>query len=340
MKTKRIHKVLAGLLILGIIGFTACKKEEVVKVFGFVQGFVYDGTTNTILDDVKVTWEVAGKQDSTTATAADGFKINDLYSGTYILKFSKTGYSTVIDDISVPMDDFTATAKGGANKEYMVSVNPVMYPLNAGVVGRVYKSENSRSIPIEGAIVRAEMPNSNLIPRIYETTTDADGYYNFENLPAVSYVYIRVLEYIDSNGEKYYDYYNDFNIVPGAVTTISAITLSHATDPLMLTNTSLWIAPGVVMNDVPVTTRTFTLTFNKDIDQAVSEERRGDTDLVRLTGAGITTADYSFTISGNVVTLTTTIDLTAASNYTINYNLYTAQPYDGLNSSVSFTTAN
>ncbi len=340
MKTKRIHKVLASLLVLAIIGFTACKKEEVVKVFGFVQGFVYDGTTNSILDDVKVTWEVAGKQDSTTATAAEGFKINDLYSGYYTLKFSKTGYSTVIDDIYVPMDDFTATVKGGANKEYMVSVNPMMYPLNAGVTGRVYKTENSRNIPIEGAIVRAEMPSSSLIPRVYETTTDADGYYSFSNLPAVYNIYIRVLEYTDSNGEKYNDYYNDFIIVSGAVTTISPIMLSQITDGLRLTNTSLWIAPGVVMNDVPVTTRTYTLTFNKDIDQAVSEERRGGTDLVRLNGLGINNTDYSFTISGNVVTLTTTVDLTPATGYTLSYNLYSNQPYDGLNSNINFTTAN
>lgn len=331
MKTTRIYKVLAALLILGIIGFTSCKKEEVVKVFGYVQGFVYDGTNNTAIDDVKVTWEVAGKQDSTTATAADGFHIDNLYSGEYYILFSKAGYSTVMEDLYVPMDDFAATAKGGADKEYMVSMYPTMYPMNAEVTGRVYKNENSIYIPIEGAVVRLELPYDNIIPRVYETTTDADGYYTFSNIPAVSWTYLRVLEYTDANGEKYNDYYNDYDIVAGATTTINPINLSRITDNLKLINTNLWTAPDVPTNNFPIN-GSITLEFNKDVDQSVTEERGG---YVNLYGAGT----YKVVYNGNIITITPDVNFSTSSNYSVEFEVYNKLAYEYTYKNIPFSTA-
>lgn len=138
MKTSNMYKIFAGLLILGIIGFISCKKEEVVKIFGFVQGFVYNGSNNEIIDDVDISWEVAGNPYSTTASIDEGFRIDNLYSGYYSLTFSKENFSTYNYEVYVPMDDFTATVKGGANKEYMISVNPKLYPMDANLTGRVY----------------------------------------------------------------------------------------------------------------------------------------------------------------------------------------------------------
>lgn len=339
MKTKRIHTVIAGLLILAMIGITSCKKEEVVKVFGFVQGFVYDGSNNTVLDNVKVEWQVAGKNDSTTATAADGFKVNNLYSGEYLLKFSKANYSTVQYWVDVPIDDFTGTVRGGANKEYMVSVDPEMYPLNAGLKGRVYKSENSQSIPVEGATVRVEIDNSRIIPGTYETTTDADGYFSFSSLPAVDYVYVRVLEYEDGNGERYNGTYNDYSLISGQTMTINPFTLSQIKDALKLVNTNTWIAPGVATDEF-VVSENVVLEFNHDISEAVSKERANSDFPVYMVGGGLTTADYTVTYSGNTVTINPNANLTASTTYTVLYNVYGSQPYAGISSNFSFTTAN
>ena len=62
MKTKNLKKIILGILALGLIGLTSCEKMEVVKVIGFIQGHVFNGNTNEVLDSVKVEYMVAGSK--------------------------------------------------------------------------------------------------------------------------------------------------------------------------------------------------------------------------------------------------------------------------------------
>ena len=333
---KKINKVLASLLVLAIIGFTSCKKEEVIKVFGFVQGFVYDGSTNEVLDNVAVEWEVSGNPNSTSATEAEGFAINDLYSGYYNLVFSKEGYSTAMYKVEVPMDYHTGTARGGGSKEFMISVDPNLYPLTAGLTGRVYKTENSFYVPIEGATVRVEINNDNLVPNMYQTTTNADGYYTFTELPAYGDVTVRVLEYTDENNEVYYGTTSNVTLVAGVSTTRSVFYLSQYTDALKLINTNAWIAPGVITDEF-VVSDDIVLEFNHDISEAISKERANSNLPVYI--SGLYSDEYTVTFSGNTVTINPDADLNASTYYRVYYTVYGSQPYGGTYSSFSFRTA-
>jgi len=349
MKKNRIYKVLASLLILALIGFSSCEKQEVIKVIGFVQGYVYDGNTNVILDNVKVEWEVAGNKDTTTSTATDGYKIDNLFSGNYNVTFSKANYTTVVYEISIPKDDFTVTAKGGGNKEYVVTADPNLYPLNASLKGRLYKTENGKNIPIAGATVQIDYNGTykesdqyyRFIPALYSATTDADGYYSFVNLPATA-ANLRYLDYTDSNGETYInansqtgdDYYTRINLQSGNTYTLANVYLTMVTDPIILINSNAYASAGVGTTHFDVASD-ITLTFNKAVDQATTLEKG----YVRLSVGGADVA-VSVTYNGNLITLNPETNLSPNTSYTVSYSVYTPLIYSPSTSTVTFSTVN
>ncbi len=349
MKKNRIYAVLASLLILVLIGFSSCEKQEVIKVIGFVQGYVYDGNTNVILDNVKVEWEVAGNKDTTTSTITDGYKIGNLFSGNYNVTFSKANYTTAVYEIYIPKDDFTVTAKGGGNKEYVVTADPNLYPLNASLKGRLYKTENGKNIPVVGAIVQIDYngtykesdQNYRFVPALYSATTDADGYYSFVNLPATA-ANLRYLDYTDSNGETYInsysqtgdDYYTRINLQSGNTYTLANVYLTMVTDPIILINSNAYASAGVGTTHFDVASD-ITLTFNKSVDQATTLEKG----YVRLSSGG---ADISSTVtySGNLITINPETNLSPNTSYTVSYSVYTPLIYSPSTSTLTFSTLN
>jgi hypothetical protein len=346
MKMKNIFKLIAAISFVVAISFTGCQKMEITKIIGFIQGHAFDGTTNTPLDSVKVVWSVAGVKDSTVASADDGYIISNLPSGGYSIWYSKANYTTVLVDNEIPVDNSATAVRGGDNREYVVTYNPNLYPLNAGLAGRLYKKENGIQIPISGATVQLDYNTlgsgseeyCRFIPNLYETTTDADGYYAFSNIPATD-VYVRFLEYTDENNEIYYDqnpWRNPINLKANSILNLGKLTLSRLTDGIRLTGSNTFASTGVGTTDFDVASD-ITLTFNKDVD-ATSTLDKG---YVRLSVGNSFGPDVAITVTfvDNTITINPDEDLSPNTLFTVSYNVYAAQTYDNTSSSISFTTA-
>jgi len=343
MKNKNILKLITVAFIMALVVFAGCQKQEVIKIIGFIQGHAFDGNTNAPLDSVKVVWSVAGEKDSTVAYADDGYLISNLPSGDYSLWCSKENYTTVLTDIYVggEMLMMSATVRGGANKEQIITYNPNLYPLNAGFTGRIYKSEGGIDVPVSGATVQLDYntnteddeENYRFIPNLYVTTTDANGYYAFTNVPATR-VYIRFLDYTDANGETYGNHGSYTKYLQSGNTYANGnTTLTMVTDGIHLTNTNTWASTGVGTTEFDVASD-ITLTFNKDVNEANTLDRG----YVLLQVGGVDVAS-SVTFSGNTITINPDETLSPNTIYTVSYSVYSSQTYDATTSFVIFSTA-
>ncbi len=345
---KNLNKIIAVFLIFGMIGFNACKKEEIIKIVGFLQGHVFDGNTDQPLDDVKVEWDMAGKKDSVTATAADGYSINNLVEGRYTIWFSKADYTTITYNAWIGSDaNFNeGTIRGGANREVVLTYNPNLYPLNGMLTGRVYKTENGINVPAEGVTVQLDYNTVykqddngyRFVPGLYTATTDADGYYTFSNIPSTQTV-IRFLDFTDANGESYYDpnshgtYTRSINLSSGTSYAYGNVNLTHVGDGISLTGSNLYSSPNVGTQDFDVTSD-ITLTFNKNVDMT-NTENMGYV-LLTIGGAKI---EADITYVDNVITINPTQDLDANTTYTVYYNVYGALTYDNTGGNIiTFST--
>ncbi|NJO88461.1 MAG: carboxypeptidase regulatory-like domain-containing protein [Chloroflexia bacterium] len=185
-----------------------------IKVVGYVQGYVYDANTNKVLDNVIIRWELpGGVADSTVATAVDGFNISNLPSGNYYLKCSKANYATSVIQVDIPKDDIAVSVKGGGSKEFVVDVAPKLYSLGANATGRVYKLDDpivaSVATPAVGAVVKLLYPFGNMVPNAYEAITDENGYYTFEDVPSAGGT-IMIANY-NSGDFSFFPYSNYYN---------------------------------------------------------------------------------------------------------------------------------
>ncbi len=345
---KNLNKIIAVFLIFGLIGLNSCKKEEIIKIVGFLQGHVFDGNTDEPLDGVKVEWDAAGKKDSVTATATDGYLISNLIEGQYTIWFSKANYTTITYNASIRSgENFdNGTIRGGANREVVITYNPNMYPLDGSLTGRIYKNENGKNIPAEGVTVQLDYNfiykrddnGYRFVPGLYTATTDADGYYTFSNIPSTQTV-IRFLDFTDANGESYYDAASHgtssrtIYLSSGTSYAYGNVNLTRVGDRISLTGSNLYSSPNVGTQDFDVTSN-ITLTFNKIVDMT-NTENLGD---VRLEVSGVE-VEADITYADNVITINPTQDLAANTTYRVNYDVYGAQTYDNTSGSIVFTTS-
>lgn len=343
MKNKNILKLITAAFLVAMISLAGCQKMEIVKIVGFIQGNAFDGNTNAPLDSVKITWSVAGVKDSVTASADNGYLIENLPMGNYSIWCSKANYTTVVTEISIENMDLSNTVvRGGESTEQIVTYNPNLYPLNAGVHGRLYKNENGVNIPIAGATVqidyngnyRDDEESYRFVPNLYQATTDADGYYTFTNVPA-TYGVIHFLDYTDANGETY-STGNIINVYlqSGQNLANQNMYMYRLTDGIRLTATNLWSATNVSNENFAVADD-ITLTFNKNVDET-NTTKLGYVYLENnSTGASIAA---TITYTDNLITINPSEDLSENTWYRMRYNVYSAQEYDNTSNTITFKT--
>ncbi|MCF6239754.1 MAG: Ig-like domain-containing protein [Bacteroidales bacterium] len=342
MKNKNIFKLLTAAILAAMISLAGCQKMEIVKIVGFIQGHVFDGNTNAPLDSVKVVWSVAGVKDSITATADDGFLIKNLPEGEYSIWCSKTGYTTIVYDVSIQNSNSSlATVRGGENIEQIVTLNPNLYSLTGGVKGRIYRNENGVNIPVSGATVVLDYNTTSqeaqeyyrFVPNLYQTTTDADGYFSFTNVPATQ-VNLRVPSYTDVNGETYSTYSDYFSLDAENNLSKGTILIYRQSDPIRLINSNAWSATNVGTDNFVVSDN-ITLTFNKDVDETVTMNKSGGVWLYDNSGQIV---DISVTYTDNVITVDPNEDLIPGKQYNINWNVYSSSEYDNIGDNFYFRT--
>ena len=358
MKNKNIFKFIAGIVLIGMISWAGCQKMEIVKLIGFVQGHVFDGTTNEPLDGVKVEWLVAGKKDSTTVTADNGYLIPDLPVGSYSIWFSKENYTTIVADVDIEDNNTSSVAvRGGENIEQVVTLDANLYPLNASIKGRVYLNDNGVNVPAQGVVLMLDYNTSDaeqdeyfrFVPNIYTDTTDADGYFNISNVPATKARFI-VKPYTDDNGKQYIGYYNsgwsiyynswDVTLDNGITSSLGNIIMEEQSDDIHLINTNLWTSADVPTQEFPVADN-ITLSFNKNVDETATLEK-GNVSLYSwddVTSSWRTVA-ITVTFTDNIITVDPDQDLSENKRYMVSYNVYSVQGYDDDNGSITFKTVN
>ncbi len=350
---KTIHfKKITGLMLLAILfGFTSCEKQEVIKVVGYVQGYVYDANTNKVLDNVTVRWELpGGVADSTVATAADGFNINNLPSGNYYLKCSKGNYATSVIEVEIPKDEIAVSIKGGGSKEYVAEVTPKLYSLDANVTGRVYKYDNYEPYfgqsysPADNAMVKLIYPFKQFLKTEYVTSTDADGFFTFENVPAAA-GYVLIPRYSVDTQVNYIPTYNYSGILsPGSTNTANNVILlpveSWYNTQLLLIGGNVFIAPNVITNEFPVSSN-ITFRFSRILNQVNTEYYN---DLIGGNGLNLydqtfTQVPFAATFNGDELTINPNADLNPNETYYVYGFVWADRLHDYCNINLQFRTA-
>ena len=285
MKRKKTYLILASLVFFSLLYLPSCEKAELVEVVGFIQGYVYYANDNTHLDGVTIKWSrTDGSQDSVIATAADGFLIENLRSGKYILECSKEGFSGSTIAVEIPKQDHSASVKGGGGLEYIATASPVLYSLATSVKGRVYKYDDRLVsgvyTPAVGEVVKLLYPFGNLEPNVYESVTDNEGYYTFENVPAAQGT-IMIANYKNGNFNFYpFSSHHDFIGRAGSTSSIEPVYLYpyevgsaySGIDPLILVDCNVQIAPRVGTNNFSVSDN-IELEFNRELNEEITNGR-------------------------------------------------------------------
>lgn len=351
MKTKYFIKITGLALLTVLLSFTSCEKQELIKVVGFVQGYVFDANTNEVLDNVKITWETMdGSTDSTFATATDGFHIDFLPSGSYILECSKENYAISTLEVTIPKDDIAVTVKGGGSKEVVVSVAPKLYSLDANIKGRVYKYDNFEPFfgqsysPLANAPVKIKYQNRLFLKTEYETTTDAEGFFTFDMVPSAGCT-VFTPDYSAATQVNYIGATNYAGkLSPGATTTSASIILlpyeSWYTNRLYLIGSNIFDAPNVPTINFPIDAE-IKLTFSRILNQINTDYYSS-----LVGGNGLVLYDQSFNpvpvtkfFNGTELTVIPNANLNLDEFYIINGFVWADLLHDYANVSVQFKTS-
>ncbi|UCD38140.1 MAG: Ig-like domain-containing protein [Fidelibacterota bacterium] len=233
------------LLVISIIGCgrTGTKYEYPPadgRVVGVVHGIVQDRNTYEKLGSVAIAYLVDGDIRTVTTDTLGYYYIKDLFSGEYELTVrASSQYAISKVTIYVPtLEDIGATMPSGEDFPYSIVENIYMQKKNAGLTGTLYARKNPQELaPASGATVIADFSNWGIEPALYETLTDADGVFTFDqNLPATAYTYIYTLPFT-LGGVEYAATasYNRWYLTPEATIIIDDIIVDPAArEPILL----------------------------------------------------------------------------------------------------------
>jgi len=188
------------------------------------------------------------------------------------------------------------------------------------------------------------------VPNIYTDSTDADGYFNFTNVPATRARFI-VKPYTDENGKLYigscYTYntwgglstfYNSWDVtLDNNVTTLlgNNIIMVEQTDDIHLINTNVWSSPDNPTNNFPVA-ENITLSYNQNVDEAITNERGNNLMIDNGSGTWIN-VETEVSFENNTITINPVDDLRPNTTYRLDVTAY-SDIYNSDNNIIDFKT--
>lgn len=193
-----MKKIMFILLIaILLLAITGCKEKIITvdnnqnngRVIAYLHGIIRDANNSQALSGITVTWINKGKTCNTTTDERGYYAINNLVPGDYELTFSgRTEYAIQSRTITVPGLDEIGIDNIPTGKDFNYSMNEdiSLYQANANVIGYVRARTSTSDLqPVANMKVRALITGYGFIPAYYEATTDNNGKYQFNNLPAV-----------------------------------------------------------------------------------------------------------------------------------------------------------
>lgn len=185
------------------------------RVIGYVHGVVTDANTNARLDSVEVQWAVKGEPKTTTTNDLGYYTISQLPPGYYeVTFFGHNNYAMSRTTVYIPRLEelFVDDMPTEEDFDYSVTEDIDLYRLNAGATGMVYAQEDDdeEADPdhhdfhiATGVTVTADFRELDISPDEYYAVTDANGAFEFSNLPAATAadrVYFRTMPFADTSG--------------------------------------------------------------------------------------------------------------------------------------------
>ncbi len=330
MKKRNLIKIGISAFLAFAIIIGACKKKELIKVIGIIQGVAYDGNTNAALDGVTGTLMMNGEVKTVTSTV-DGYTFTDLIPGEYSVTFSLTGYTTVVgsEEIENNYDGAQSTVRGGANYYETRVLNPVMYPLTGALKGTIYKSINGTKTPAVGVTVVLDFGNPQnvgdedendasygITPNEYTATTDANGDFSFADVPAAPAT-VFTLAFNDGTTD-FSTTSTSVSLKPGIIGDVGDLSISNS-------DGSPALASDNFLNGTLTPDASLVLGFSKEIDQTSFTATLYDES--GTSGSIVETTIVGWTKAVNTVTIDPVSNLNPGSTYTL---LISGKSTDGI----------
>ena len=161
---------------------------DIERVVGSVTGDVSDARDKSYLDGVIVSWLVDGTTEKDTTNDVGFFSVEStLDPGTYTFTFSKTGYAVLTADGVIPsLEELRGdldTYPGDIL--YPLNLKILLPPMTASLSGTVTRFDPISTDTVVADNVEVQLLlNDNITPNVLKDTTDANGQYSFDAVPA------------------------------------------------------------------------------------------------------------------------------------------------------------
>jgi hypothetical protein len=307
-----------------IVGLTAmlssCKKEYLIDVKGNLSGQVYDQYNNP-LEKALITVEGTSLKDSTDANG--DYSIKGIPLGNYAVTISKAGYSTKRSNISVAPVYSTGVSNttSGQKQSYQVGIllDEKLYALTGTATGFVTLG----SVAVANARVVAYWQyyeNNNYVTETFQTTTNADGIFNFTGLPLIDYT---TDSYYYSSSITIAAYDSQNSDLSGS-TSVSSTGATHSY-PISLSQNDLQMisytgADGKNIDTLAANSQ-ITITFNQNVSAAITQQNGGNVTLYNA-GAGYKEVATTVAYSGNKITITPSANLQPGTRYEVSFDVF------------------
>ncbi len=280
MKKLSLSRLLPIMAVVIALFFTACKEDPTVFEFEqtinvTIQGIVYDNDGNTPLDSVKVRLA----NDSVFTNAEGVYEFRNKTAGSHLLRFTKSGYATMVQTIGTEGTDYTANA--------IINTSPVfMFANGATLNTALFRSNGVVNIPAANVPFKITFNNDEDLDEYYDAlrmvaldddlssptffennvirgTTDANGRVNVNNLPEVR------MELEVSYNEGNFRYFLNRSNMPADFNLSYNLNVSAATE-FRLTDTNIVEDNGNQVNNLDAGSN-ITFTFSDNIDAAYED---------------------------------------------------------------------